>query len=183
MRTPLIRHPDSPCAEVLGIEVDLARTKAGVVTFRYSVTGAIPAIQIAELSNPSRADQLWRHTCFEAFILLKDGAYYEFNFAPSAQWAAYRFQRYRSGRSDIVQVREAPIGTIQSQTRFDLKALVDLGGVSDLDRDAPWRLAVTAIIENNNANKSFWSIAHAPGKPDFHLLDGFVLDLPVTEQT
>jgi len=33
-------------------------------------------------------DELWQHTCFEAFIGTSSGAgYYEFNFAPSTQWA------------------------------------------------------------------------------------------------
>ena len=41
---------------------------------------------------------LWRHTCFEAFIKAPGRtSYHEFNFAPSGQWAAYRFDAYREG--------------------------------------------------------------------------------------
>ena len=43
-------------------------------------------------------DDLWQHTCFELFIGAKnDAEYYEFNFSPSGEWAAYEFRNYRDG--------------------------------------------------------------------------------------
>ena len=43
---------------------------------------------------------------------------------------------------------------------------------------AAWRLALTAVIEETGGAKSYWALKHAPGKPDFHHADGFVLELP-----
>ena len=43
-----------------------------------------------------RTDELWRTTCFEAFVRT-DGGYVEYNLSPSGAWAAYRFDGYREG--------------------------------------------------------------------------------------
>jgi len=37
------------------------------------------------------------------------------------------------------------------------------------------------LIEETNGAKSYWALAHAPGKPDFHHPDAFALDLPAPE--
>jgi hypothetical protein len=35
------------------------------------------------------------------------------------------------------------------------------------------------VIEETSGGKSYWALAHPPGKPDFHHADGFVYELPV----
>ena len=40
------------------------------------------------------------------------------------------------------------------------------------------QLGVSAVIEETNGRKSYWALAHPPGKADFHHDDGFVLQLP-----
>ena len=53
---------------------------------------------IPQVVDPARADELWRTTCFEAFLRPAGGnAYQEWNFAPSGEWAAYDFSGYRDG--------------------------------------------------------------------------------------
>jgi hypothetical protein len=34
------------------------------------------------------------------------------------------------------------------------------------------------VIEETNGRKSYWALAHPPGKPDFHHSDCFALGLP-----
>ena len=48
----------------------------------------------------------------------------------------------------------------------------------DLPAQAPWQLNLTTIVEEANGRKSYWALAHPPGKADFHHDDGFVLSLP-----
>jgi len=182
MLATLKRHPDSPCAAVAAIDVEVERSPAGILSLRYTVTGAIGQIAIPELADPSRAHELWKHTCFEVFIRTGGETYCEFNFAPTGRWAAYRFKTRRSGRTDIAEVQAAGIGTRQFGDRYDLRASLDLSGMKDLPA-GPWSLAITTIIEEVSGNKSYWSVTHATGQPDFHQLDGFVLELPATEQT
>jgi hypothetical protein len=41
----------------------------------------------------------------------------------------------------------------------------------------PWRLGVSAVIEESDGAKSYWALKHAPGKPDFHHADSFAYEL------
>jgi hypothetical protein len=47
----------------------------------------------------------------------------------------------------------------------------------DLPGDSPWRLGLSAIIEETSGRKSYWALAHPPGKPDFHHPDCFACEL------
>src|SRR5690349_4799096 len=98
MRLPLRLHPDSPSFAATQIEVDVARPRTGSLMFSYFVTGNIGELRLPLVTSPTRAEELWQSTCFEAFVRCSASeAYYEFNFAPSTQWAAYQFDGYRSG--------------------------------------------------------------------------------------
>lgn len=181
MRQSLVRHPDSRCDAVTGIDVELVR-KRGLLQFHYIVTGDTGRVVFPELEDTSRADKLWQHTVFEAFIRTGPETYVEFNFSPSGRWAAYRFARYRGGVSNIMEVTDPGIGSRQSDNRFDLAAKLDLSKLPDLPENQTWKFAITTVIEETGGNLSYWSLAHGPGKPDFHHLDGFVLDV-ASEQT
>ena len=98
MRQRLTLHPTSTCPVVTSIEVDAARPEPGLLTLTYALAGAVPELYVPAKADPVRTDELWKRTCFEAFVLPESGeAYVEFNFAPSTQWAAYRFDGYREG--------------------------------------------------------------------------------------
>jgi hypothetical protein len=178
MQQSLRRHPDSPCAAVGGIAVDISRSASDLI-LRYAVTGKIDALCIPEAIAPGRTDGLWRHTCFEAFLRPEAGeAYYEFNFAPSLQWAAYRFNGYRSGMQ-VAEGFRGPCIEIESEaSRLELRAELALSDLPELPKDAAWRLALSAVIEEAHGALSYWALAHPPGKPDFHHADCFALELP-----
>src|SRR5512139_1288274 len=110
MRQLLRLHPDSRCFAVTHIEVRVARPRADSLILSYIVTGKMSDIRIPPVMAPARSDELWRHTCFEAFVRATSGAeYYEFNFAPSTQWAAYRFTGYRSGMCVADEISTPPM--------------------------------------------------------------------------
>lgn len=102
--------------------------------------------------------------------------YYEFNFAPSTQWAAYRFSDYRSGMRAAAEIGGLPIETRSSPDCYTLQATLDLDRLSDLPRNALWRLGLSAVIEDMSGRKSYWALAHPSGKPDFHHADGFAYE-------
>jgi hypothetical protein len=175
MSLPLLIHPAGHCAALDGIAVEIARPRPGVLALSYVASGRIDQLALPAPAAPARADALWKHTCFEAFVRTAAG-YCEFNFAPSARWAAYRFDGYRAGMRDA----EAPpprIATVFDAARFEMRVTVAL------PPDAAGPLALCAVIEAANGDKSYWALAHPPGQPDFHHADGFVLDLPTPEQT
>ena len=171
MRHVLKPHPDFLCEAVTSIEVDVARKKPDRLLLHYRVTGALADLRIPAPAHCERADLLWEHTCFEAFLLAGAGsAYYEFNFAPSTRWAAYRLEDYRSGLTAAaanphVEVRS---GADRLEVRAALQRPADAGSA----------LGLSAVIEDANGRKSYWALAHPPGDPDFHHKDCFAAQLP-----
>lgn len=158
------------------IEVDAVRLEPGALSLTYSVHGAIGEVSLPAATLPMRTDELWQHTCFEAFIRTGAGdAYYEFNFAPSTQWAAYRFDSYRAGMSIAYEIALPTAEVAKSSEQFTLRVPLSLPNLFL----STWRVALSAVIEETNGAKSYWALAHAPGKPDFHHADAFALELPL----
>jgi len=52
-----------------------------------------------------------------------------------------------------------------------------LDRLSSLPLDARWRLGLSALIEEPSGHKSYWALAHPPGKADFHHPDCFAHEL------
>lgn len=179
MRTELTLHPDSRCEGVKGIEVAVSRRGHGALVLRYIVTARMLEVRLPPVTSPERADGLWRHTCFEAFVQRPmDTAYYEFNFSPSTQWAAYGFDGYRNGMSLLSGFNEPRIKTELSDGSFEMEVILELGRVLDLLPDSVWRIGLSAVIEDARGGLSYWALAHPPGKPDFHHSGCFVMELP-----
>ena len=173
MHRALILHPTSRCAAASRIDVDASRSRAGLLALRYSIGGKISSIRMPPHASPARADNLWQRTCFEAFVRVGDDpGYVEFNFSPSGEWAAYRFTRWREGMANLEIPQPPRIETVATESRYTAHVELRL----DLP-PSPWCLALTAVIEEADATKSYWALAHPPGKPDFHHADGFALDL------
>ncbi len=173
----LTLHPDSLCAAVTRIETQATRAAAGRLTLRYRVNGAVTDLVLPARTAPDRADGLWRHSCLEAFIGAPgDEAYVEFNLAPSTRWAAYRFDRYRQGMRPADMAGDPRIEVSLTDDRLELTATVAV------PIEGPWRIGLSAVIEEAGGRISYWALAHPPGKPDFHHALGHVLDLPATER-
>ena len=182
-RLALQLHPDFTCEAATHIEVEVARSGPSALTLRYIVTGTPAELQLPVPLAPTRAERLWEHTCFEIFVRAgPDESYHEFNFAPSHAWAAYRFESHRSGMSDASIV--APlIEAASSGQCFELRSSLDLGDLPQLPPGTPWRLGLSAVIEETCGRKSYWALAHPPGQADFHHPDCFALELPAARQS
>jgi hypothetical protein len=175
MRAHLNPHPDTHGGPAKNISVHVSRPGADVLVLRYTLAGALDRIALPAEVQAERADDLWRHTCFEAFIELDGGAYYEFNASPSRQWALYRFSAYRAGM-EIAHELPPPVLSTQHTELFELTATLNLPNLPHRPR-----LALSAVIEGGDGAKSYWALAHPSGKPDFHHPHGFALDLPEPE--
>jgi hypothetical protein len=170
MRFALKLHPESICEAVTGIEVEVAQPGGGKLALLYVVTGRIGDLSIPPPAPAERTDGLWQRTCFEAFLGRGQG-YLELNFSPSGQWAAYRFDSYRAGMT------EAQIGTPEIRTRRS-EDIYELEASLAQPLSGPLQLALAAVIEEANGRKSYWALAHPPGKADFHHPDSFAHRLP-----
>lgn len=177
MSQALKLHPDSLCRAVRQIEVEIARPRPDSLLLSYVVTGTMSDVLMPPAAAGARSDGLWQHTCFEAFVRVSpDAGYFEFNFAPSTEWAAYRFSGYRSGMRAADGIN-APLIELQSGPSFCiLRAALNLRGLPDLARQTSWQLGLSALIEDTAGRTSYWALAHPQGKPDFHHADCFALD-------
>jgi hypothetical protein len=173
MRHTLRLHPDSPCAAATRIEVDVAHPRPGSLVLSYVVSGRISDLRLPPIVAAARTDELWRHTCFEVFVRgSADPEYYEFNFSPSTQWAAYRFGGYRNGMRVAAEISAPRIEVRSSAETYTLQAALEFDGLS-----SPLHLGLSAVLEETNGCKSYWALAHPPGKADFHHADCFALEL------
>ena len=167
-------HPASAAEGVAGIEVEVERLAGDALALTYRLHGDISALRLPEPREPSRANRLWERTCFEAFVRLQgDEAYFEFNFSPSGEWAAYRLSGYRSGMSEA-EIEPPAIETRSEADLFELRATIRLMGGG--------RLGLSAIVEDEAGRKSWWALAHPPGEPDFHHPACFAFDLPPADE-
>jgi len=168
-------HPSSPPVPVSGLSVTATRN-ANSLLLRYQLAGDLDSLELPRPGPKIRADELWRHTCFEVFV--GGGAsteYCEYNFSPSGAWAAYRFSDYRAGMR--VHTDAAPDFQFQARNgTLELSATVDLRWLK-LSRDGVARLGVTAVIEARSGGLSYWALRHCEEKPDFHHAGSFVLNL------
>ena len=181
MRHVLRPHPDSRPFGAAHIEVEVARAHADSLVLSYIVTGDMSNVRTASITTATRSDGLWRHTCFEAFVHASSGGgYYEFNFAPSTQWAAYWFSSHRNGMRVAPEINEVPIKVQVNADSFTLQAFLGLDRLSRLARNVVWHLGLSAVIEDTSGRKSYWALVHPPGQPDFHHADCFAYELSPT---
>ena len=184
MREPpfvsLLPHPDVPSKGVRGIAARAGLAGPQSLRFQYVLEADPLLIRIPQpMAAAGRTDELWAHTCFEAFIGFPDSTpYLELNFSPSGQWAAYRFDSYRQGMAPASS--SAPRLTLRrGGEKLELDAEVQLGGI--LSSPGPGlerlRIALSTVVEDREGSLSYWALRHPPGRPDFHHPDGFSLAL------
>jgi hypothetical protein len=168
MQLNLVPHPATPPADPLfkvWVNVDHAGALGVVASTNIWFGVGAPASRfvIPEPKDPRRADDLWRTTCFEAFLQAPGAdAYREWNFAPSGDWAAYDFTGRRDGR--INADAAAPYVRLE-----DNMIWWAVGATIAADAEVSWMLGLSAVLEEKDGTKSYWALAHPnPEKPDFH---------------
>lgn len=175
MHAALLCHPDTDCTAVSNIEVSLSPLPDGGLTLVYTLSGNPAGLRIPAPATPGRTDGLWRHTCFEAFVMAEGGpGYREFNFSPSGEWAAYAFSAYRDGGTDLA----VPAPAIACRREAGQLELIGQLPAAALPEGARLRLGLSAVIEDAHGKVSYWALRHPPGKPDFHHTDALALALP-----
>lgn len=179
MTVTLAPFPGSTAPD-LTISVMASRPRPSSLKLDYEVSGDVAAVKVPGFVKRARADELWRTTCFEAFVARPDGGYVEINLSPSGFWAVYGFDGYREGMTplDGVEVRDSE--RAHDATWIARTVTLDLDRLG-LPIDQPWRIALSTVIETTDGAISYWALAHPSDKPDFHHPDSFVLELPPME--
>lgn len=168
----LLPHSSTPCAFVHALSVQ-AQPSGDSLRLAYIVSGDVQRLTVPESRPPARADGLWQTTCFEIFLRPHgSGAYQEFNFSPSGQWAAYSFTGYRQGMAALDQPRPPRIECVYTAQRLE----VDVQFHSPLLAQRDLRAALSAVLQHSDGQISYWALAHPQARPDFHDAAGFVAE-------
>ena len=151
----------------------------GALHFTWRLTGGIAQLRVPDAAPAGRADKLWHHTCFEAFIGdPHSSGYVELNFSPSSQWQVYGFRDYRTGMATM-PVRNGPeIHWHRTDDELVLDAVFrmdDLPGPPGPRPPVPVRVGMTAVIEHLDGSFSWWAFSHPSAEPDFHNAASYLL--------
>jgi hypothetical protein len=174
--TALHPHPESFTGEVRALTVS-PRVQGGNLTLAFDLEADLSRLSIPREAAPQRGHELWKHTCFEAFVRVAgQPGYWEFNFAPSRAWAVYRFSARREGMTVVEEVRAPKIVLHRTATELALDGTIAL---RELSGAAPQhlQLGAAAVLEDGNGRLAYWALRHPPGQPDFHHPENFALEL------
>ncbi|NEQ19514.1 MAG: DOMON-like domain-containing protein [Microcoleus sp. SIO2G3] len=96
---------------------------------------------LAPSDTPARKHELWKDTCFEFFVGIKNSdQYWEFNLSPAGDWNIYRFDAYRQGMQEETAFTALP---------FSIQHLSDGLAIAldvDLDKIVPANQAIEVGI-------------------------------------
>ncbi len=170
---------ESPWTDLLKFSASAVRVNSNEIECEFIIAGSTELIELsAPAQNPSkqrlRKDDLWKHTCFEAFLSedRKDSSpYFEMNCAPSGDWNVYALDSYRQG------LRPAALSAtllVFQATTGQLHLKIGMTG-EDLSRIK--HLSLAAVIEFSDSSKSYFAAKHAGTVADFHLKESFTISL------
>ncbi len=171
----LLPYSAHPRLNVIDLQVDLQLGPDRSLCVHYVLSGSLGEILIPAPLPSQAADELWQHTCLEAFVAVEGRSdYREFNFAPSGQWAAYAFSDYRV-REESWQISQAPHLEISRLSDcLSLTARLDLVDLPANPENLPWQFGLTAVLETRAEGLSYWALQHPGAQPDFHDRRGFI---------
>ncbi len=172
-------HPGESSRAALAFDVQAKRAADGSLCLVYRLEGDIMSLHLPEPAQPARKDELWRHTCFEAFVAGADPARYcEFNCSPSGEWAAYAFSGYRTGMVPLAAEAVAAVRWSRAEDLLGLELRLEPAVFIENGAHLPWRVGLGAVIEERAGVLSHWALYHPSAVPDFHHPAAFALELP-----
>lgn len=135
------------------------------VKINFLLTGEINEICWPLVKNEKRRDELWKESCFEFFVMEKNGpAYLEFNFWPTGEFNVYHFNEYRKLS-----------GEYKGFEKFDYKFSKNEKSLSfHLVFDSVWKekrdlfVSMTMVLKRVSGRVEYYAWRHSESRPDFH---------------
>jgi hypothetical protein len=149
-----------------------------ILSISYLLAGNLETIYVPSLrSNPARKDELWRTTCFELFIAVKNmPAYWEFNMSPSGDWNVYVMDAYRQvGMMEETRIKQFPLEIKKEANSISLEMAINLDPI--IERKIPIEVGIASVIQTLNGQETYWALVHPGTEADFHVREGFVLEV------
>lgn len=169
-------HPQTQTPAIVGIDVALGQSGSDI-RLKYRLVGNIRGLRIPDSRHPQRMAGLWRHSCFEIFVMAEEGQeYLEFNFSPSGEWTVYAFRGYRDGGELEIEITP-DIRVKKTANWLELEAVIPK---DNLPPGRQLRVGLSAVVEDAAGELSYWALHHPPGEPDFHHNDAFAALMELT---
>ena len=173
----LQRHSSTPSRAVRGVRFALSLAANDAIQLEFDIDAAVDAVVVPAPKPRAFKDGLWRHTCFELFAGSAHGAYREFNFSPSTEFAIYDFADYRAAMTPISSSDAPSIQPRQSGLSVHVNLPLTLLRPAGTH---PCQIGIAAVIEERDGTLSYWALRHPQEKPDFHHRDGFLINWPLS---
>ncbi len=123
-------------------------------------------------AHPLWRDELWRGTCFEAFVARAGSpAYVELNASPRGHFAVYSFDRVRTGMRPLAGA-QVVVRSHEEDGALVVRTRAELPGSS-----GPLRVGLTAVVEVRGLGLRYFALSHAGPKPDFHRPETWSVEL------
>lgn len=172
-------HPDTPNSSVKKLSCSVIALDNGDLHLSYHLKSDLQRILIPTLTPSEPKDNLWEHSCFEAFISV-DGekAYREYNFSPSSQWAIYAFSDYRVKL--IWEASQSPtVKREQQDDKLIITVVLPSSCLPNNPQKKPLLIGLSSVIETSDGVISYWALQHPTNTPDFHHRESFSLKINI----
>lgn len=157
-------------AETVQLKGDLRIAGPDILKLNFEWHDVDGEIVFPKSPDSGRHFNLWQQTCFEAFVQLQSGEYFEINLSPNGAWNVYRFDSYRSPQPPQeysgAELLESSFTSGKIEARFLIPG-------SDLKKI---KAGLTAVLLLSNTRTTYWATKHSGPKPDFHLSENFNLE-------
>jgi hypothetical protein len=156
-----------------------AHIKGSILNIFFNLQG--PLEKLKNLSEASgihgRKHELWKTTCFEWFIKSKNAPnYWECNMSPAGDWNIYKLSDYRKNLQEELLLETFFLRTERtSEESWTLDATIDLTPLTL--PQGKILVNLSAVLENKEGEKSYWSLAHTQKQADFHHPEHFVMEI------
>jgi hypothetical protein len=165
----LIPFPTSPHPPIqLSVEQSFVND---CLSLSYTISGDLAHLHIPTFDGLREANDLWKSTCMECFVLLEDGqSYIELNVSPSGAWHWYYFDDYRQPSTKLGHL--AKIISIEVQKHAQS---LTVQTECQLPPGVVRAMGLSAVIEDKKHLLSYFALKHTQQQPDFHDKASFVL--------
>jgi len=171
-------QPFSPAQTLLSLKVNgKIFRRSNTLALQYTLIGHLGELVIPTPADMSaRKSELWKETCFEFFVAVRDSQpYWEFNLSPAGHWNVYRFAGYRQCMEEekVFTSMDFSVRRQPQSLRLDLKVNLD----KIVKEKQPLEVALSAVIELKEGELTYWALTHGGPQADFHRREGFIVKL------
>lgn len=141
--------------------------KNGLLCLDYTLSADSSKLQVKlpKFEKAQRQDELWKSTCFEAFLFFNEPDYLEINISPSGAWNTYSFSSYRKDMVMTEDLNLTHLSSSHSDHEFHLEACFDYN-----IKKYPYSIQLCAVLKDIKTGVlNYWALEHDNKNPDFHL--------------